>query len=293
MGKKIKSIPINSMADNFDAGVAIGRISVNDLRTVDEETLNSFDQAKQAHREDRHSFFLLENGTISIEIDFKTYKIDSSSVIYIHPNQVHRILSFENLMVSSWAISNENLNLDYLQLLESITPAKPLVLTEEMFSIVSEAVAFCTKISERTNDKLYYSLLKDSCNVLVALVVSCYLEQAKSIDKHSRFDSINKAFRELLENDYATAKRPAEYAQKLNISTSYLNECIKNTTGYSVSHHIQQRIILEAKRLLYYSDKSVKEIATDLGYDDYPYFSRLFTKVAGMTALTFRKKNLD
>jgi AraC family transcriptional activator of pobA len=52
-------------------------------------------------------------------------------------------------------------------------------------------------------------------------------------------------------------------------------------------------VILEAKRLLYYSDKSVKEIAAALGFDDYPYFSRLFTKVTGMTALVFRNKHRD
>ncbi|MBB5636811.1 methylphosphotriester-DNA--protein-cysteine methyltransferase [Pedobacter cryoconitis] len=79
--------------------------------------------------------------------------------------------------------------------------------------------------------------------------------------------------------------------QKLNISTHYLNECVKNTTGQSISSHIQQRIILEAKRLLYHSDKSIKEIAAELGYDDYPYFSRLFTKVAGMSPKVFKKKN--
>ena len=48
-----------------------------------------------------------------------------------------------------------------------------------------------------------------------------------------------------------------------------------------------------AKRLLYHTDKSVKEIAFELGYDDYPYFSRLFTKSTGMSALTFRNKRHD
>jgi len=96
-----------------------------------------------------------------------------------------------------------------------------------------------------------------------------------------------------LERDFVTVKRPTEYAQQLNISSPYLNECVKKTTGHSVSYHIQQRIILEARRLLYHSDLSVKEIATELGYDDYPYFSRLFSKVTGMTALGFRNKNHD
>ncbi len=273
------------MADDFGGDIFIEKIAINDLYT--------FTESKQSHRHDRHSFFLLESGTVHIDIDFQTYTIEPSSVIYIHPDQVHRTTAFENIIVSSWAINNENLNPDYLKLLEEITPAKPLVLTKETFCIISEAVSLSIKFSERKNDKLYHSLLKDSCNALIALVISLYLDEAKSTDKLSRFDSINKAFRELLERNYTTTKRPAEYAQKLNISTAYLNECVKNTTGFSVSHQIQQRVVLEAKRLLYHSDQSVKEIAAELGYDDYPYFSRLFTKVAGMTALAFRNKNVD
>ena len=63
--------------------------------------------------------------------------------------------------------------------------------------------------------------------------------------------------------------------------------------GHPVSYHIHQRIILEAKRLLYHSSKSIKEIAGELGYDDYSYFTRLFVKTTGMTPLAFRTKNLE
>lgn len=281
------------MADDFGGDISIEKISVATLHALENAAETNVDDVHQSHRHDRHSFFLLESGTVSIEIDFQTHTIEPSSVIYMHPDQVHRMLAFENVIVSSWAINNENLNPAYLKLLEEITPAKPLVLTAETFSIISEAVSLVIKFSERKSDKLYHSLLKDSCNALIALVISQYLAEAKPADKFSRFDTITKAFRELLEPSYTREKRPAAYSRKLNISTAYLNECVKNTTGYSVSHHIQERVILEAKRLLYYSDKSVKEIATELGYDDYPYFSRLFTKVTGMTALAFRNKNRD
>lgn len=285
MRRKTTSIPVNYFADESNAGISIEKISVKDLVT--------FKEAKQAHRHDCHSFFLLANGTVSIEIDFQKYDIQSPSVIYMHPNQVHLILVFKDVTVCSLAISNENLNPEYLKLLENITPTKPLLLASDTFSIISETASLCIKFSERRNDKLYHSQLKDSCNALVALVASQYLEQSKSADKLSRFEIITKAFRETLERDYITTKKPVTYAQTLNISTPYLNECVKNTTGYSVSRHIQERIILEAKRLLYHSDKSVKEIAAQLGYDDYPYFSRLFSKGTGMTALAFRNKNLD
>ena len=284
MRRKNKAIPVNHFGDEFDSGISVEKIFMEALPVFDGE---------QSHRHDQHSFFLLESGKVAIEIDFQQYEIKPSSIIYMHPDQVHRMLAFENVSVCSWAVSNENLNPEYLKLLEDITPAKPLFLDQETFSIISESVSLCLKFFERKNDRLYHSLLKDSCNALTALVVSQFLEQSKSEDKLSRFEIVTKAFRDLLERSYTTEKRPADYARKLHISTPYLNECVKNTTGYSVSHQIQQRVILEAKRLLYYSNQSVKEIAAELGYDDYPYFSRLFTKVTGMTALAFRNKNRD
>lgn len=284
MRKKQTVIPVNHFDDEYDTGISIEKISVKELPVAEKE---------QSHRHDRHSFFLLESGTVEIEIDFRQYKIKPRSILYLHPDQVHRMITFKNVTVSCWAINNENLNPEYLKLLEDITPSQPLALSKEIFFLLSEAVSLSVKFAERKNDKLYHSLLKDSCNALVALVASQYAAQARSIETLSRFEVVTRAFRELLELNYTRVKRPAAYAQQLHLSTPYLNECVKNTTGLSVSHHIQERIILEARRLLYYSDKSVKEIATELGYDDYPYFSRLFTKVTGMTAIAFRNKNCD
>lgn len=284
MRKKITSIPVNHFTDEFNKGISIERMLIKDL--------SIFRDANRAHRHDCHSFMLLEAGTVSIKIDFKNYKIKAPSVIYMHPNQVHLVSAFKNVAVSTLAITNENLNPEYLRLLESITPAKPLLLKGEPLSIISDAVSFCIKCAERNHDALYHPLLKDVCNVLVALITSQYTERLKPAGKLSGFETITKAFNEILEHNYIAVKRPAAYAKMLNISAPYLNECVKNTTGHPVSYHIQQRNILEAKRLLYHSEKSVKQIATELGYDDYRYFSRLFTKAAGMPPLAFRNKNL-
>jgi AraC-like DNA-binding protein len=100
-------------------------------------------------------------------------------------------------------------------------------------------------------------------------------------------------FKTILEKNYKKVKNPRDYAGLLNLSTSYLNECVKVTTGKPVSIHIQQRIILEAKRLLYHSRKSVKEIADELGYDDFSYFTRLFSKAVGMSPTAFLAKNRE
>ena len=283
--KKKKSIPVNSFNDKYREGIIIARASLNGLPNSKE--------IEQSHRDEGHLFILQEKGTTYIEIDFQKHKIKAPALIYIHPNQVHRLIKFENAKVGTWMITSENLHQEYIRLLEDLTPVKFLSLKKEPLSIISEMLSLCINFSERKDEKLYYSILKESCNTLVALVISQYLSLSKSTDQISRFTVITKAFKLSLEQNYIEIKSPAEYAKNLNISTAYLNECVKTTTGHPVSYHIQQRVILESQRLLYHSDKSIKEIASELGYDDYSYFTRLFTKVTGMTPLAFRNKNLD
>jgi len=285
MRKKARSIPVNKFGGESGGNITIERISF--------EQLPDLGDWEQPERHDRHSFFLLEKGNVTMEIDFQQYDIHSPSAIYMHPDQVHRIIGFENVTVSAWAANNEKLHPEYLKLLEDIAPAAPMPLNPEAYALLEEAASLCIRLTERRKDQLYHSLLKDQINALVALVIAPYLERWAPTNKLSRAEVVTKAFREALMLHFRQLKRPAEYAQQLNLSTSYLNECVSNITGHSVSHHIQQRVILEAKRLLFYSGQSLKEIAATLGYDDYTYFSRLFTKVSGMAPLSFRNKNLD
>ncbi|CAD0224557.1 helix-turn-helix domain-containing protein [Chryseobacterium sp. JV274] len=278
------------MAENFSQGISIDRLH---LKKSDFKTIQLREEATQSHRDEGHTFHILENGNVVIEIDFLKYKIMAPAVVYMHPNQVHRILDFTNMTVCSLSIKNENLNQEYLKFLEEIAPSTPLTLTNDISTIIFETFSLCLKFSTQKSNRLYHLLLKDSCNTLVGLFISAFLNQNMRLNSLSRFEIIAKSFNQLLEKNYCVLKRSAAYAKQLNISTHYLNESIKNITGLSVSQCIRERIILEAKRLLYHSDKSVKEIAFELGYDDYPYFSRLFTKTVGMSALAFRNKRHD
>jgi AraC family transcriptional activator of pobA len=285
MQKKSKHIPVNTLPSGTREGIMIARTSINGLPNTKE--------VERPHRDNGHLFILQQKGTTRIEIDFQTHHIESSSIIYIHPDQIHRLIAFENATVTSWIITGENLHQENLKLLESLKSLGALALQADTFSIILETASLCIQFSERKHEKLFDSILKESCNTLVSLVASQYLAQFKNTDNYSRFEVMTKSFKSLLENDFMTVKSPAVYAEHLNISTPYLNECVKTATGQSVSHHIQQRVILEAKRLLYHSSKSIKEIAGELGYDDYSYFTRLFVKITGMTPLTFRTKNFD
>ncbi|MEJ5056110.1 helix-turn-helix domain-containing protein [Sphingobacterium sp. MYb382] len=287
MSKHNKNIPTNSMADDFSQGISIDKIYINSFNENKDE---HFHEATQSHRDEGHTFHIVEEGTVLIEIDFKKYTITAPTIVYMHPNQVHRILNFTNTTVCSLSIKNENLNPEYIKLLEEIAPTEPLPLTTEIHIDLSTTFSLCLHFSKQKSNRMHHLILKDSCNTLVALIISLFLSQAKCSNKQSRDEFITKSFKNNLEENYASVKRPADYATRLNISTHYLNQSVKKTTGLPVSQHIQDRIILEAKRLLHHTDKSVKEIAVLLGYEDYSYFSRLFSKATGMSALSFRSK---
>lgn len=109
---------------------------------------------------------------------------------------------------------------------------------------------------------------------------------------NSRCGVITSQFKALLSANYRTIKSPSQYASLLNISPVYLNEAVKKTAGMNVSLCIRAETMMQAKRLLFYTRMSVKEIALELGYDDCTYFTRLFTKTSALSPVQFRKKYL-
>lgn len=285
MPGKTNYIPVNTLPEGSCRGIML-------MRDFLDGSPNS-EQVERAHRDGGYTFIIQESGTTHIEIDFETHHIQAPALIFIHPHQVHRVIGFELAQISTWIITEENLRPEYLSLLENLAPAGVLPVKSETLIILSETVALCMKLSEQKMEVLYQSILKESVNTLVALIISQYLATAKPAGQHTRTEEITKAFKSTLEKHFKTIKNPADYAAQLHISTAYLNECVKAITGKPVSAHIQLRVVLEAKRLLYHSGKSVKEIAGELGYDDYSYFTRLFTKVTGMNPVAFRDKNRE
>lgn len=79
------------------------------------------------------------------------------------------------------------------------------------------------------------------------------------------------------------------FAEKLNYSSNYLNELIKKATDKSILEHIHYKVIELAKNKLLNSNKTVSEIAFELGFEYSQYFSRLFKKKTGMTPVEYRQ----
>ncbi|MEJ5051150.1 AraC family transcriptional regulator [Chryseobacterium culicis] len=92
-----------------------------------------------------------------------------------------------------------------------------------------------------------------------------------------------------LEIHFREKHNVAEYADLLHMAPKTLTHKFKSLNLDSPNQFIINRILLEAKRLLFYTDKPVKEIAYTLGYEDPAYFNRLFTNKTGSTPANFKK----
>ena len=97
-------------------------------------------------------------------------------------------------------------------------------------------------------------------------------------------------FRNFVENhltDHPTIKR---IAGELSLNSNSLYNIVKHYSGLSPKEFITNRLILEARRRIYYSEtSSVKELAFDLGFNDPEYFSRLFKKITGKSVSIFSR----
>ena len=81
-----------------------------------------------------------------------------------------------------------------------------------------------------------------------------------------------------------------QLAKKMSVSQRYLSDTLKKETGKTTTEHLQLRLIDEAKNVLLQPNKSIAEVAYELGFEYPPYFSRLFKKKAGISPTEYREK---
>jgi AraC-like DNA-binding protein len=107
-------------------------------------------------------------------------------------------------------------------------------------------------------------------------------------DKINKEPVVLQSLQDAIEVHYKTKHSASEYAGMLNISAKALARITKNHFNKTISNLIAERIIIEAKRELYLTNKPIKEIAWELGYEDEYYFSRFFKTNADVSPQMYR-----
>ena len=116
-------------------------------------------------------------------------------------------------------------------------------------------------------------------------------QQPEAIEskKENKEPIILQKLKESIEKDYKSKHTPNDYAVSLNISPNALAKITKKHFNKTLTNLIAERIIIEAKRELYLTNKPVKQIAFELGYDDEYYFSRFFKKNTDISPQVYRE----
>lgn len=257
--------------------------------------IDDADRKKQADRH-RHNFFSIHfilAGQSKQEIDFEDFEIKKNQIVLIPSGSVH--WEKENQDLSGYAIlfkaeffsppQKELLN----GLLQYAIALRKLLIPIEEKAVQAIIYYFELLMKEQDND-LNQNQTFILQNLMLALLN--HLEgQIQQLPKSNSFVTTRRPFQrfiELVDHHYYEHQNLEFYAEHLQITKRKLSETVKSVTGQTAADYIIERITLEAKRELCFNEKSVKEIAFQLGYESPYYFSRIFKKRTGLSPEQFR-----
>ena len=290
MAAERNTIPVHKLVERTDQGFQIEQVHPHSHAEHEAFLMD-------AHRDDHYVFLLQETGLSKGMIDFHSFTLKENSLLLILPGQVHSYLE-AGKDTSGWFVAMDpGLVPDpFRQVLEDpLLSRKPLPLKAGDIAMLAHVLQLAYTLHEQPGLPVVYSkqAIYSLLTSFVAIVTGLYDHRGSGgMEKGPRSQVITQEFRKLLAREYKRWKSPGEYATALHLSAPYLNEAVKEATGFTVSYWIQQEIFLEAKRLLYHSACTVKEIAYELGFEDHAYFSRLFKKTVGKTPGAFREQYL-
>lgn len=249
----------------------------------------SFDKKARdmgAHRDDHYIFFLLKKGSGSLMLDLQRVHLAAGQLFYILPAQVHHHI--RTRAVEGWflAVDTSMVPQESRDVFEGkLNLQLPCVLKP---TVLKQYIYLLTVLQEQYEGEKNAPVIQALLQSFLLMAASSYNDLPATNQMLSRPAELTRQFKKLMVENIRTIKSPSVYSAKLNVSPSYLNESVKRITGLPVRYWIQQEILLEAKRLLYYTQFNINQIAHELGYEDTSYFCRFFRKAAGVSALAFR-----
>jgi AraC family transcriptional activator of pobA len=286
MGKrKISRIPEYGLAEPGPKGIVIRRLSP-DTRVTGSHSV------ALPHRDKHYMLLIIEEGKLTGSIELGKLDLEGPFVLLVFPGQIHLLTQASPL--KGWVIDFDPIVIDqslkneldiYFQ-----SPVKiDHLQTDAAYGQIDKLLTVIEELSLKRGvaSKAMVALFS---GMLYILISTASFVGGQSKHKKNRPQLIKQQFLTLLAEHYRNWKKPSQYAQKLAISTAHLNDMIKQLTGSTASTVIQDHCMLEAQRLLRYTDISVKEISYQLGYANPSHFTAIFRTRIGTTPLQYRIK---
>ncbi|MBN7809434.1 helix-turn-helix domain-containing protein [Algoriphagus sp. H41] len=250
---------------------------------------------QRPHKHDFYILLLFTAGSGTHSIDVHSYPVEAGATFFLAPGEVHswqlsedsegHILFFSSAFYSFGFPSKKLLQFPFFS---SSERSHLLVLDPEDQAKIERLFEALELESESTSWAKKEMIRSQLEVLLIALGRAYQAIHGLGMDSHPVQDR-SKLLEAAIESHFRSKHQPSFYADLLSLSLKQLNRLSKASSGKTLSQLILDRVILEAQRLLSYSDGTVAEIAGQLGFDDPSYFSRFFRKKTGNTPEQFRK----
>jgi len=287
MSQGADKIPLNRQNARAIGGLDINRVSYEEILQYS----NAYSYTLSDHRDDYYILVIIIKGSGTLQCDMEKVVIKPDSVLLIRPYQVHSALQISDNAEAYFLSIAPFLMPDHCSnVFQGLTVAKQHLKVSSAEKKVITDTASLLQQAFMENNRYKTFIIHSLFNALINRIAAIFSDaENPSAAPKNQSQLIVQKFRQLV-SEHSFSHPPSYFSEKLNITTSHLNDCLKAATGASVTHYLQGAMLLEAKRNLYYTNDDVKTIAFRLGFEAHTYFSRLFRKLAKETPLSFRNK---
>ena len=244
------------------------------------------------HRKDYYLLFFVQHTSGRHWVDLTPYPHQDNTVYFTNPTQI----LVNEALAPTWG-TYLGFTREFLALQPSAALRElPLIQNPHQghqLRLSAVEAAFVAQVLANLEAEHYrpgpwqHPLLSAHLTVLLTYLSRLYTEQlpdpaaaAAQRVLHAYQAQVEECFRELHE--------VGAYAARLHLSARQLSAVVKAQSGKPAIKHVHERLVLEARRLLVYTDQSLKEITFELGFSEASYFSRFFKRETGVTPLAYR-----
>lgn len=238
------------------------------------------------HRHTRlHQLLLIESGGGVAHLDGEKHTLWPGALINVPPGHVHTFRFTRDTQGWVTTLADELLDEICVRVGDvrrdlarpTVTQTHPQI-SQTMHQIWQE---FCGRSKARA------LVLRGLSATLLGWVARAIEEQQPSETPMPESDLVQR-LQNLIETHFLEHWQVADYARALSVSPTHLSRVARASTGVSALRLIEARLMREARRNLAYTHLGIATIAYTLGYTDPAYFSRAFTRDAGLSPRSFR-----
>lgn len=286
--KDIPLLKINTLIQSMGTGIHNGdNFSIFEVKDTPERLKH-----KNPFRNDFYAIIFILKGTLKLVVDFNHYTITPGMIYFVTPGQV--VSTTSSIAEEGFGIMFKK---DFIMRQGATKWLQELPMFHRVHSAPYLNMSFASNerltfhIQEmlneyQSNEPYKYDAIKS--NLILTLVYLSRLYKSEQGEEHKENNHAILRFESLIDEHYQEIKSVKEYAEMLYMTPQNLNRITKKVTGKNASDLINEKVLIEIKRHLLFTDKSIEEIAYQLNFFDNSYFTKYFKKATGMTPKAFR-----